>query len=161
MIKLKQKKYEIQADSTDTFLEMLNKETYGTNINPEFSMLNTYLHGTSKSFVGYKKNNFFSIYRYKEQIAQFRPDILIKGRILDTSDNIMLKCSYEINVSGFLSLLLFLVMFFFLGNTWFGGFEYGIISSVFILLLYILFARLELKKTEKIFNEKLKDYVGL
>ncbi len=161
MIKLFTRKYEIPERAIDTFWEKLDADTFGTHINPEISYSSMFVHSTKKCFVGIRKKNKFSIYRYKEQRSQFRPDILIKGKMNRSGGKNIIECSYEINISSIISLLFFIFILSFFNN-----FNYdwiSIIVGIGLVAIYLsinfVMGKDELYETEGLFIEKFYKYI--
>lgn len=120
------------------------ENTCKTNLNPELMFRQSYTGLTKKLFVGNWTTNGFWISKFRMQLAQIRPDIIMRFRI--TQDRDIVKVSLKSSV-GFSSIftyfLLALIAFTFIANTGLIGFT--ALLTVFS-FAYILLTRMEYRR---------------
>ena len=153
MIQLLQKKIFLQNNYEQDIKEKMSELTCRTNISPQLMFRQSYTGITEKFFVGNWTKKGFWISKFRLQLLEIRPDIIVRFNFSQKKNNTLLSIRYSLGLSSiiqmFLILLLGLILFVQIDRI---IVPYGMITLVFI---YFFIIRYELKRTKRIINDKI------
>lgn len=107
MIRLSSKDYILKNVDKEFFWKELNSITAGQEMNPEFGYTTQHYSNFDNVFSGRKRNDQFSIFLYRPITRGFRTEILAKGKVFETKNDLKVDCNFEI---PFYSFLMFVVL---------------------------------------------------
>ncbi|MBK6965270.1 MAG: hypothetical protein IPH20_15395 [Bacteroidales bacterium] len=153
MIKIHYQELNIEKNLESIIKDRMAELTCKTNLSPQLMFRQSYTGIASKLFVGNWTKSGFWISKFRLQVIELRPDIIIRFIFMPGPSSTRLGIRYSLGVSSILQLVFLLsiasVFFVQISRPFI---PYGL-AALFVLYIYL--ARTELKKTEKIINEKL------
>jgi hypothetical protein len=153
MIKIHYQELNIESNLESNIKNRMSELTCKTNLSPHLMFRQSYTGIANKLFVGNWTKSGFWISKFRLQVLEVRPDIIIRFIFMPGTTSTRLGIRYSLGISSILQLvfLLCLVAVFFVQISR-PFIPFGL-TAFFILYIYI--ARTELMKSKKIVNEKL------
>jgi hypothetical protein len=157
MIQLKRKEINIQSTFEIDIREKMSELTCKTNLSPQLMFQQSYTGITEKLFVGNWTKNGFWISKFRIQLLDIRPDIIVKFVFLQNKPFTRLCMRYSLGLSSIIQMLLIL----FMGLILFIQIDKGIIlyGMIIMVFFYFLIVRVELNRTERNVQERILDII--
>ena len=153
MIKIHYHELTIDSNEEGIIKDRMSELTCKTNLSPQLMFRQSYTGIANKHFVGNWTKNGFWISKFRLQVLEVRPDIIVRFKFVPAHSSTRLAIRYSLGLSSLLQALFLLsfaaVMFVRISGPFF---PIGLTAAF---ILYIFIARRELKKTEQIINELL------
>ena len=161
MIILKQKIYTISDKEKLILEEVILENTLERGLHPQLIFYQTYMNSASgKLFIGNISKNGFWISKYRTQLFQLRPDILIFFKYNELANNkVKLRITYRLGFSSIVQCLFYSIYF---GISLIGGFllliDVGKLNAILVslslfFLFYSLITSISLSSAEDLVEE--------
>ncbi len=153
MIKLAQDNIVIKDGVRELIESRMSSNTCKTNLSPQLMFKQSYTGLTDKTFVGNWTKDGFWISKFRRQLMELRPDIIVRFDFHKQKNQTILKLRYSI---GFSSILMGLIWILFISSAFSIPFRNGfIIVFTLFLIAYIILTLNCLNNTKSKIKEKI------
>jgi hypothetical protein len=153
MIRILHQEMNIENSFEVIIKDRMSECTCKTNLSPQLMFRQSYTGITNKSFIGNWTKDGFWISKFRIQMLEIRPDVIVRFRFLSAISSTKLKIRYSIGISSILQfiflMLLAAIIIVQLGKDLLIP---GLIAFAFF---YLIVAGIELNGTQKKINDKI------